>query len=709
MTALCTQKKSKIRILHELPHRLRIRASVLHDPAFDPAYMEAVLQNLPGVEDVSFNIKAASVAIRYDGSSHSREKILFSLENIPAETFQPGIEKEPPSDAVGVASNGILALLTPIIPGCLKPPLSWTISFPTLMKGINSLINGGINIEVLDASAVGFSLLRRDYFTANTIVFLLALGRYIEQLSDEKTDSLLKSLLRPQSENVWAERNGQEIKVSLSEINIGDTVICGTGEMIPVDGETSHGDALVNQSSITGESIPVHVQPGDRVLSGSVIEEGRIKIAVTQVGTETTTARISRFLENSLRFKSRQQKQSDILADKLVPVTFALGLAIWLITRDIRRAAAVLTVDYSCAIKLASPVAVKMSMFNAAHCGVLIKGSQALDALSRVDTIVFDKTGTLTRGVLKVTDIFPLNNLNKEKLLALAAAAEEHYTHPVAVAVAKAAHDYGLKIPSLSQVDFIVAHGVSAYVEDERVLVGSHHFIAEDEGISCSAAETIADEIRQHGKSLLYVARGDVLEGVIALQDELRPEAPDVIKRLKKLGIKKIVILTGDHRDTAKAMTNQLEAVDEVHWELKPEDKSAIVADLRSKGHVIAFAGDGVNDAPALVTADVGICMPGGADLARESAQVVLLKEDLNALATAKEIADKTEMIIRNCFKSAVGFNSVLLLMAVCGILPPVASAILHNANTVGILGYAALAGKQPPSSLSKAEPQEQE
>lgn len=700
---VCKQRENRIRILHELPYRLRIRISVLHDPAFDPVYLEAVLLNVPGVEAVRFNLKAACIAVRYDGNMQNRELILACLENIPHETFQADIHREPVTDSLSVAINGILAFLTPALPRPFRPPLSWGLALPTLTQGITTSLTEGIRVETLDAAAVGFPFCEKTTLPRISL-FSSGTRRISGTAFRGKTNALLRSLLRPQSEEVWVERDGQEVKVSADEITIGDLVICGSGEMIPVDGEVSGGEALVNQSSITGESVPIHVQPGDEVLSGSLVSEGRIKISARQVGQETTTARISRFLENSLRFKSKTQKQSDILADKLVPVTFGLGLASWLLTRDIRRAASVLTVDYSCAVKLSTPVAVKMSMFSAAHCGVLIKGSHALDALSRVDTLVFDKTGTLTRGILIVTDIFPLENMSEDELLALAAAAEEHYAHPVAKAVVKAARERNLEMLSLSQVDFIVAHGVSAYVEGERVLVGSHHFIAEDEGIDCSAADSLAREIRGQGKSLLYVARGDVLEGVIALQDELRPEAPEVLRQLKHHGIQKIVILTGDHRDTARALAARLDAVDKVHWELKPEDKAEIVRELREAGHVLAFAGDGVNDAPALVTADVGICMPGGADLARESAQVVLLKEDLNTLVAAKEIADNSLEIIQNCFTSAVGFNSIFLLLAMCGVLPPAAAALLHNMNTVGILGYAAMAGKKPPQCFEEGE-----
>lgn len=490
---------------------------------------------------------------------------------------------------------------------------------------------------------------------------------------------------------MWVERDGLELRVDMSEVLIGDVVVCGAGELVPVDGEVLDGEASVNQSSISGESLPVHVRAGDEASSGSVIEEGRVKIRARRVGGDTSMARISRFLENSLRTRPEAQRQSDELADRLVPATFALGIGLFLLTRDIRRAAAVLTADYSCAIKLANPVAMKTAMYTAAHEGVLLKGSQALDGLARVDTLIFDKTGTLTRGALEVTDVVPAGSMTPEGLLALAASAEEHYAHPVARAVLAEARRRDLVLPFTSRVDFIVAHGVSAFVDGSRVLVGSEHFIAEDEGIDCSRVDRQTRGLRGEGKSILFVARDNTIEGVIALRDALRPEAPQVLQAMKRLGIRRIMALTGDHRDTARAVARQLDALDEIHWELKPEDKAAIVRGLLEKGHSVAFAGDGVNDAPALVTADLGICMPGGADLARESAQVVLLKDDLQTLVTARRIADRTRQTIENCFRASVGVNTLFLLLAGSGFMPPLVSAVLHNANTLGILAYAAL------------------
>ncbi len=681
------------RIVHELPRRLRIRLADFVDPSFDGAYLEAVLRNIPGVESVRFNTGATSVVVGYDGDAGCREAVLARLEAVPEEAYGPMAQNESNPDPVGTGAKGALAFLTPAFPRRFRALLAWGMGIPVLAEGAETLFNRGVKVEVLDAAAVGFSLWRRDYCTANSIVALLALGEYLEKLSEDKAAGLLKSLLKPQVETVRVKRGGREIKVGPEEVSIGDCVVCGAGEMVPVDGRVVEGEASVNQSSITGESVPVHAKPGDEVLSGSVVEEGRIEIEARRVGSETGIARIGRFLENSLRFKSKSQKQSDELADRLVPATVGLGLLLFLLTRDVRRAAAVLTVDYSCAIKLANPVAVKTAMYAAARRGVLLKGAQALDSLARVNTIVFDKTGTLTKGILEVTDIVPTADLSSEELLALAAAAEEHYAHPVARAVVEEARTRKLELPPASQVDFIVAHGVSAYVDDRRIIVGSRHFVEEDEGVDCSVADALAGFLRAEGKTLLFVARRKRLEGVLALKDAPREEAKQALSELKALGIERLVMLTGDHPDTAKAVARKLGALDDVRWDLKPEDKAAIVEQFRKNGETVAFAGDGVNDAPALMIADAGICMPGGADLAREAAQVVLLRDDLRGLVEAVGIARGTVRIIKNCFAASIGLNSLFLLLAGTGRLPPVMAAVLHNANTVGILGYAAFAG----------------
>ncbi len=684
-----------VTVVSELPNRIRLKGKFLRDPDLDPDYLEASLETIPGVESARLNGRASSVVVRYDGRTETRGSILESIQDLPLDMFQGKNDRKSPPSLLGLSVKGVLSIACFFLPALFAAPLALVLSAPVILDGVICLWNRRLKVEVLDAAAVSFSLWRRDYFTAATIVTLLALGDYFEKISETKTTGMLKNLLKPQTDKIWIEKDGQEIQIPFEEAGIGDRVVCGPGEMIPLDGRVLEGEAAINQSSVTGESVPVHVEPGDEVISGSVIEEGRIVFEAVHVGAETSVARISKFLEDSLKYESESQKKSDELADNLVPLTFGLGVGLFALTRDLEKSAAALTVDYSCVIKLSSPVAVRVAMYTAALQGVLLKGAQAMDSLARVDTLVFDKTGTLTLGELKVTDIFSAQDLDDDELLALAASAEEHYSHPVASAVVGAARDKGLALSPTSQVDFIVAHGVSAYIDDLNVLVGSRHFIEDDEGIDCSGADPAAFRFQKEGKSLLYVARDGKLEGVLGLRDELRPEAPAVLAGLKAAGIKKIIILTGDTERTANALAASLPDVDEVHADLRPEDKAGIVTRLKEEGSILGFTGDGVNDAPALVSAHVGICLPSGADLAKESAQVILLKEDLNTLLTARLIALRCQETIMHSFVSAVSLNSSFLLLATLGWLRPVGAAVLHNLSTVGIIGYAGLRERQ--------------
>lgn len=683
------------RVAHALSRRVRLKSPLLGDPAFDAVYFQALLSALPGVAEVRVNARGASVVMEYDGRVETWERVSRVLTGVPKEAFLPVVDAEPPVTGADVALKGLVTVVAQTLPWPIRAILGWSMAMSTIIKGVETFFTRGVKVETLDATAITMALLRGKYFTAGSITTLLALGQYLEGQSEQRSTALLGSLLRPQAETVWTLRDGVEMAVPVAEIAPGDVVICGAGELIPIDGVVAEGEASVNQSSISGESVPVHSKPGDAVVSGSVVEEGRLLITVERVGSETSMARIGRFIDQSLRSKSKTQTKSAALADKLVPITLGLSGLMLLATRDVNRATSVLTVDFSCAVKLASPVAVRSGMYAAGQAGVLLKGAPALDALQDVDTMVFDKTGTLTTGRISVTDIVPAEGMDEEGLLALAAGAEEHYDHPVARAVVGEARRRGMALPSISRVDFIVAHGVSATIDGEHILVGSHHFIAEDEGVVCSHMEATAADLRGQGKSLLYVSKEGVLAGVIALRDDPRPEAGAVLDALKASGIARIVVLTGDHKDTARALARHLPQIDELHYELRPEDKAAIIERLKSEGRTPAFVGDGVNDAPALVTAHVGICMPNGADLARESAQVLLLHDDLHTLVVAREAAVRTNAIIRQTFGATIGCNSLIMLLATAG-MSPVLAAFLHNATTVGLLGYAARAASKP-------------
>ena len=687
-------------VAHSLSGRVRLKSPSLSAPDFDATYYQALLEALPGVREVRVNTRGRSLVINYDGQLESWARVREYLEDIPSEVFLRSGEDEAPRRS-DVATKALLTVLAQYLPRPARAAVSWGICIETLGRGVETLLSRGIKVQVLDALAVGLSLLRGHYFTAASITTLLSLGEYLEHQSEQRSVDLLKSLLRPQADSLWVVRDGVEVNVPLKDVTAGERVVFGAGEAIAIDGIVVEGEASVNQSSISGESVPVHIKPGDAVISGSVVDEGRLVVEVERIGSESSVARISRFIDQSLRGKSKRQTKSSELADKLVPITLGLGAGVWLVTRDFSRMASVLTVDFSCAVGLTSPVAVRSSMYAAGQAGVLLKGASALDALLDVDSIVFDKTGTLTTGQLKVTDIIPLAGLEKDDVLRLAAGAEEHYDHPVARAVVKEARNKKLSLPPISRVDFIVAHGVSAFIDGKNVLVGSHHFIAEDEQIPCAHKEDEARDLRGQGKSLLYVAREGELVGIIALLDEARPEAESVLNRLKAEGVKRIVVLTGDHKDTALALQRRLPQIDDIRFELKPEDKAEVVEELKRSGLTTAFVGDGVNDAPALVNAHVGICMPKGADLAKEAAQVLLLKEDLHMLLYAITAAKRANAIIRQCFGATIACNSLTIFLAITG-LSPVASAMLHNLSTIGIISYAGMASSRPLPAITE-------
>ena len=677
-----------MRIIHELPGRIRLKGPVFSVPALDRPFFEAYILAIEGVKESKINYKASSIVIEYDKNSDTRDRILSSLTVFPQEALSgrrfPDTRVD--ADVSGIFLSAAVLLVLPFLSMRLKSILSWLSLSPVILKGATTFTTKGLGVEVLDATAVSVAMLRRDYFTANTVHLLLRIGDYIKHTTENNSDRLIRSLLRPETDLVWVEAAGTEIQIPVAEILPGQLVIIGAGDLIPIDGQVEQGTALVNQASVTGESVSVRKEIGAKVISGTVVEDGRIKVKAVSVGSETTTARISRFIESSLQIESVTQRHSEKMADSLLPFTFVLGGAVAVLTRDLRRAASVFMVDYSCAIKLSTPVAFKVAMYQAGKKGVLIKGGQALEGLSEVDTIVFDKTGTLTTGQFEVTDCLSLvEDLDSDGLLALAASAEEHYSHPIADSVVRAANEKSLVFFEHSEVDFIVAHGVATYVNDKRLLVGNEHFLKDDEKVNFGHVSETKNRLTDEGKALLFVALDNRLVGIIALRDTIRPEAKEVIARLKELGVTRTVMLTGDHHTRARSFADSLE-LDEFYSELLPEDKAAKIAGFKAGGNKVAFVGDGINDAPAMMMAEVGISVAQGSDIAKATAEAVLLDEGLAGVALAREASVNTMNLVRTNFGLAVGINSSILIAATLGWLSPLASAVLHNSSTVGIL-----------------------
>nr|MBS0020424.1 heavy metal translocating P-type ATPase [Gammaproteobacteria bacterium] len=675
--------------VHELSCRLRFKLPVLARATVDSAYFAALLESREGVERVRVNRGAASVVVNYDGQAETRDWLVERLATLTArELSLRGLLPEEESPDLGdlLVSLAVLAAL-PFTPRTLRPAISVTATWSTLWKGIKTLFTQGVKVEVLDAIAVAVATGRREYFTAGTTNILLKLGDYLGKQTARQSDHLVKSLLKPAPTRAWVERSGALVQVDTRAIEEGEFVVVGPGEAIPIDGKVADGTALVNEAALTGESVPVRREVGDAVLSGSALEEGRLKVQALRVGEETTMARISRLIAESLKARSKTQQLAEELANQRVYLTLGLGGATFLLTGDARRLAAVFLVDYACAIKLGTPVAFKSGLYQAARHSVLFKGSQAMEDLARVDTMVFDKTGTLTYGLLEVTDVRPLppSTWSEEKLLALVASLEEHATHPLALAVVRRAREEALAHVDHGDVAFMVAHGLSTQVDGKRILVGSRHYLEEHEGLSFDRYHNAIEAYEAEGKSLLYIAAEKTPIGLIALRDTLRPETPRVLERLKALGVERLVMLTGDQRNKAEVLASDL-GMDEVYAEMPPEDKAEVIKALKAQGRVVAFVGDGVNDGPALASADVGLSMPRGAMIARETADILLLEDRLEDLANARDLAGRTMGLIRNNFRLASGINSAIVLGAAFGWLSPVTTSVLHNGTTIALL-----------------------
>ncbi|MBK1735633.1 heavy metal translocating P-type ATPase [Halorhodospira abdelmalekii] len=572
-------------------------------------------------------------------------------------------------------------------------PLSAVTAAPVMVKAAGDLFTRGLSSHVLEATAVAISLARHDFLAANATAFLLAVGEQLEETIARRSDTLLKDLMHPTDNEIWVERDGVEVLVDSREVETGDTVIVATGKVIPVDGTVLSGVALVNEATMTGESVAVTRRRGDTALSGTLVEEGRIAIYAEQVGSRAAASRIADFVEQALTAKSDTQLQTARLADGLVPMVVGLSGATWLLARDWERVAAVLQADYSCALKLATPVAFKAAMYRAGGSGMLVKGADALERLAAADTFVFDKTGTLSSGLLEVTDSITFDaSYTAEDLINLAASVEEHYFHPMAIAVVRAserlAHPQHF---NHQEVEFIVAHGVASDIDGKRIVVGSRHFLKDHEGIDTTPHEALFEDLMRQGKTLLYIGFGGQLLGVIALQDTLRENSAATIATLRQLGVQEVIMLTGDHRERAQATATTL-GLDDFRAELLPEEKAEVLNELAAQGKKIAFVGDGINDAPALSGAHVGLAMHHGAEFARLAADITLLEDDIERVADAKRLALATERLIHSNFHLTVGLNSTILLAAAAGLLSPVTTSVLHNGSTILTL-LRALAG----------------
>ncbi len=682
------------RVAHKLRGRIRLKSRFFRHPTLRTQFVEAALEAVPGVLRTRINPRAGCVVIRHEGVADITDKMLTALINLPPKAFEPQPPQPRRISRTSVGLHLFVAASTTfgfLAPPFLRLPLALLVGLPVLWDGISNLFTRGLTAKSLDAASLGLCLFLRDLRAVSLIAFLRILGDYLKQTNEDRSNDLLKGLFHFNNRKVWVERQGVEIELAYQDVQIGDTVVCNTGELVAVDGIVLSGQALLNKSCINGESVPVPVIEGDSVVSGSVVESGRLRLLATQVGEATSMARINQFLERTLQDKSLPELKGEVLADRLVPLTLAIGAGVYARTADLARTASMLSIDYVCSVKFPSAFSVKSSLCAAGKSGMLLKGGSALDALAQVDAVVFDKTGTLTSHTLRVTDIVPANGTSPGELLRLAARMEQHCDHPLAKAVLAEARACNMELPPVRDLDFCVSRGVRAMVDGTPARIGNLKHMDSVKDFAKSM-ELTAELLRSQGKMVLYVARGETERGLIALQAHIREDAQATLRELRTLGIKHISVLTGDHRTSSQRLISRLEGIDQLHAELRPEDKALIVRKLQKQGHCVAVVGDGVNDTPAFACADIGICMTRSSDLAQVAAQAVILDDDLQALCAALRIARRQHAILNHCYNQGLIVNSLLLLLAAFGALTPFAAAILHNANTFGLMSYAALA-----------------
>ena len=551
--------------------------------------------------------------------------------------------------------------------------------------GLKCLLQRKIEVPVLDATAITVSLITKDFSTASSIMFLLGIGELLEEWTHKKSvDDLARSMSLNVSK-VWLRTpENQEILVESSKIEKGDKVVVHMGNVIPFDGEVLDGDAMVNQASLTGESVPVQRTVGNTVFAGTVVEEGEITIRVKEVEGNNRFDQIVTMIEESEKLKSELEGKAEHYADKLVPWTLGATGLTYLLTRNVTKAMSILMVDFCCALKLAMPISVLSAIREASLYNVTVKGGKFLEAVAEADTIVFDKTGTLTKAHPTVVDVVNFNDeYSSDDMLRVAACLEEHFPHSMAKAVVDAASKKGLSHEEMhTKVEYIVAHGIATSINGKRTVIGSYHFVFEDEKCVVPEGKEPLFESLPLYYSHLYLAIEGKLSAVICIEDPLRDEAAAVVTSLKKAGISKVVMMTGDSERTASVIAKKV-GVDEYYAEVLPEDKAAFVEREKAKGRKVIMIGDGINDSPALSAANVGIAISDGAEIAREIADITVGSDDLYQIVTLKYISNALMKRIKSNYRKIVGFNSGLIALGVAGVLPPTTTALLHNGSTI--------------------------
>ncbi len=683
----------KCTVLHSTDSRIRVHLHVSRMSLAQADILEYYLRNIEGVTDVKVYDRTCDVVIRYceERAKVTRALAAFSFEDERAIKLVPEHTGRELNRyyADKLANRVIRRFLSRIfLPYPVRAFIALLRSGKYLWRGFRCLLSGKIEVSVLDATAITVAMLQGDFQTASSIMFLLDVGDILDEWTHKKSvDDLVRSMAL-QVDMVWKREDGQEYLTPIEQIVAGDEVVVRMGSMIPLDGKVTSGEAMINQASMTGESIPVRKAAGSYVYAGTVVEEGQCTILIDKAIGGGRYDRIVRMIEESEKLKSDAEDKASHLADSLVPFNLAAAGLIYLITRNATKASAALMVDYSCALKLSLPIAVLSAMRENSNKGITVKGGRFMEVISEADTVIFDKTGTMTYAQPKVADVIAFGGQDETEMLRLAACLEEHYPHSIANAVVAEASRRGLLHEERhTEVEYVVAHGISSSIDGQRALIGSYHFVFEDEGIVIPEGETERFEAIPAAYSPLYLALEGKLAAVILIEDPIRKEAPAVVQKLHNLGVKKVVMMTGDNERTARAVAS-LVGVDEYHAGGLPEDKAAYIRREHEAGRKVIMIGDGVNDSPALSEADAGIAISDGAAIAREISDVTIKADDLFCLITLKEGSDALMERIHSSYRFIMTFNTALIVLGVAGILTPAVSALAHNVSTIAVSLY---------------------
>ena len=680
----------KSTILHDTARRLRVHLCCKRMTLRQADVLEYYLLAVDGVRSVKVYDRTRDAVVVYDAE---RERMIRALARFSFEKAEKlDLTPEHTSRTLNREFEDKLALTVMrrcasnlFLPAPVTSALAVIRSAKYIKEGLLALWHRKLSVAVLDATAVTVSMVRGDFATAGSVMFMLRLGEILEEWTHKKSVADLASAMSLRVENVWQQVDGTEVLTKVTDVKPGDRIVIRTGGMIPLDGRVVEGEAMVNQSSLTGESMPVAKRPGSLVYAGTVAEEGECVVCVEKVSGSGRYDRVVRMIEESEKLKSTAEDKASRMADRLVPYTLGGTAVTYLLTRDVTKMLAVLMVDFSCALKLAIPVAVLSAMRESSGHHISVKGGRFLEAVAKADTIVFDKTGTLTYATPKVAQVVPFGGHREADMLRLAACLEEHYPHSMANAVVEEAKRQGLTHEEYhSQVQYVVAHGISSMVEDKKVIIGSAHFVFEDEGCCIPEGEQEKYDALPAAYSHLYLCIDGELAAVICIHDPLRREAKDAVKALHESGFTNVVMMTGDNRRTAESVAAEV-GVDAVYAEVLPEDKAAFIRQEKEKGHTVIMVGDGVNDSPALSEADAGIAISTGAAIAREIADITVASEDLFELVTLRKLSEALMDRIHGSYRFIVAFNLSLITLGVAGVLPPAISALLHNTSTLGI------------------------